>query len=96
MEIRFSLRARLEQIELLEYVDEKFGQEKAKEIYFKIEKALGMITEEPEMYRESGRRKGLRKCPFSKQTSIYYRIKEDHIEVVSFRPNRKGPGNFKV
>lgn len=96
MAIRYSLRARHEEIELLEYVVRKFGQKKAKEIYISIEKTLDRISKAPEMYRRTNRREGLRKCAFSKQTSIYYRIKEDHIEVVSFRPNRKDPKKFKV
>ncbi|MEX2592884.1 MAG: type II toxin-antitoxin system RelE/ParE family toxin [Anditalea sp.] len=94
--VRYSLRARHEEIELLEYVVRKFGQKKAKEIYVCIEKTLDRISKAPEMYRESNKRKGLRKCVFSKQTSIYYRIREDQIEVVSFRPNRKDPKKFKV
>jgi plasmid stabilization system protein ParE len=94
--VRYSLRARNEEIELLEYIVREFGLEKAKEIYGAIEKTLELISEAPEMYRESNRRKGLRKCVFSKQTSIYYRIKEDHIEIVSFRPNRKDPKKFNV
>lgn len=96
MVVRYSLRARHEEIELLEYVVSEFGQQKAKEIYNRIEKSLELISEAPEMYRESNRRKGLRKCTFSKQTSIYYRIKEESIEIVSFRPNRKDPKKFKV
>ena len=94
--VRYSLRARHEEIELLEYVVREFGQNKAKEIYVSIENTLGGISEAPEMYRESNKRKGLRKCAFSRQTSIYYRIREDHIEVVSFRPNWKDPRKFKV
>ncbi|WP_158859080.1 type II toxin-antitoxin system RelE/ParE family toxin [Lunatibacter salilacus] len=94
--VRYSLRARHEEIELLEYVVREFGQQKAKEIYNRIEKTLELISEAPEMYRESNRRKGLRKCAFSKQTSVYYRIKEDHIEIVSFRPNRKDPKKFNI
>lgn len=96
MAIRYSLRARHEEIELLEYVVRKFGQQKVKEIYVNIEKTLGRLSESPEMYRESNIRKGLRKCVFSKQTSIYYRINEDHIEIVSFRPNRKDPNKPKI
>lgn len=80
----------------MEYVLGKFGQKKAKEIYTGIEKTLDRLSESPEMYRASGRRKGLRKCTFSKQTSIYYRIKEDHIEIVSFRSNRNDPKKFEV
>ena len=96
MAIRYSLRARHEEIELLEYVVRKFGQQKVKEIYVNIEKTLSRLSESPEMYRESNIRKGLRKCVFSKQTSIYYRINEDHIEIVSFRPNRKDPNKPKI
>jgi plasmid stabilization system protein ParE len=94
--VRYSLRARHEEIELLEYIVQRFGLKKAKEIYISIEKTLDRISKTPEMYRISKRREGLRKCPFSKQTSIYYRIRQDHIEVVSFRPNRKDPRKFKA
>ncbi|MDO6437929.1 type II toxin-antitoxin system RelE/ParE family toxin [Cyclobacterium sp. 1_MG-2023] len=96
LSIRYSLRARQEEMELLDYVLQNFGQKKAKEIYFLLEKRLDQLSGSPEMYRESNKRKGLRKCVFSKQTSIYYRIKEDHIEIVSFRPNRKNPNKFMV
>lgn len=88
--------ARHEEIELLEYIAEKFGNQKAKEIYERIERVVDQLTEMPEMYKASNKQKGLRKCVFSKQTSIYYRIHEEHIEIVSFRPNRKNPKKFKA
>lgn len=94
--MRYSLRARHEEIELLEYIVQNFGRKKAKEIYEGIEKVLREISQKPEMFRASQKQIGLRKCVFSKQTSIYYRINENYIEVVSFRPNRKDPKNFKV
>lgn len=81
---------------MLEYVAEKFGKSKAKEVYNKIERVLDQVAEMCEMYRASKKREGLRKCVFSKQTSIYYRINEDYIEVVSFRPNRQNPETFKL
>ena len=96
MQVRYSLRARYEEIELLEYIAQNFGQKKVKEVYHKIEKVLGQICDAPEMYPISKNRAGLRKCVFSKQTSIYYRINESHIEVVSFRSNRKDPKKFKT
>ncbi|MCH7415668.1 type II toxin-antitoxin system RelE/ParE family toxin [Belliella sp. R4-6] len=94
--IRYSLRAKHEEIELLEYISLKFSLDKAKEIYLKIETTLEQISKSPEIYRESSRKKGLRKCVFSRQTSIYYRIKEDYIEIVSFRPNRIDPKSYKL
>lgn len=94
--IRYSLRAKIEQIELLDYILQKFGQKKAKEVFDKIEKTLNLISNAPEMFPESKRKMGLRKCVFSKQTSIYYRINRDYIEVVSFRSNRVDPGKFTI
>lgn len=48
------------------------------------------------MFPSSLKKPELRKCVFSKQTSIYYRIKEDYIEIVSFRPNGIDPKKLKL
>lgn len=96
MLVRYSPRARHEQIELLEYIVRKFGSTTAKDVYERIEKVLDTISQTPEIYRVSKRQAGLRKCVLSKQTSIYYRINDGYIEVVSFRANLKSPKNFKV
>lgn len=74
----------------------KFGRMKAKAVFERIEEALDNISQTPEMFRASNRRVGLRKYVLSKQTSIYYRINEGYIEVVSFRANLKNPKSFKV
>lgn len=94
LKVRYSLRARQEEIELLDYIVRKFGTEKANQIYQRIEKVLEAISKMPDMYKASEKQTGLRECILSKQTSIYYRVQEDHIEVVSFRPNRKDPDQF--
>ena len=96
LKVRFSNRARQEEIKLLEYILEGFGERKAKEVYDRIEHALEQISITPEMYPLSRSKSGLRKYVFSKQTSIYYRITGGYIEVVSFRPNRKDPKRFKA
>lgn len=90
-EIRYSLRARFEQLEMLDYIAQNFGIEKAKEIFNKIEKILAQLSINPEMYPQSNRKKGIRRCVFSKQTSIYFRVNSETIEIISFRPNRKTP-----
>jgi plasmid stabilization system protein ParE len=92
--IRYSLRAKHELLDILDYIDQNFGRKKAKEIYQRLERAIDLISEVPEMFPESKKRKGLRRYVFSKQTSIYYRINSDSIEIVSLRPNRKDPKNF--
>jgi len=96
LSIRYSLRARQEEIEILEYVLNRFGQKKAKEVYESIEQILENIATIPEMFPPSKKQKDLRKCVLSKQTSIYYRVSKGHIEVISFRANLKDPNKFSV
>ena len=80
---------------MLEHLVKEFGQTKAREVYSKIESVL-------DQYQECQRcflhhlKKSFRKCVLSKQTSVYYQIKNEYIEVVSFRTNRKDPDGFKV
>ncbi|MDH5399522.1 MAG: type II toxin-antitoxin system RelE/ParE family toxin [Cyclobacteriaceae bacterium] len=94
--VRYSLRARQEEIEILEYVQARFGQNTAREVYESIEQTIEKIAVMPGMFPSSKKQKGLRKCVLSKQTSIYYRVSNDWIEVVSFRANLKDPGKFSV
>jgi plasmid stabilization system protein ParE len=94
--IKYSVRAIEEQIAILEYIFQKFGSSKANEVFQKISQTLELIAENPQMYPESKRKVGVRKCVFSPQTSIYYRIKNEEIEVITFRPNRLDPTKFKI
>ncbi|SEG14257.1 type II toxin-antitoxin system RelE/ParE family toxin [Algoriphagus boritolerans] len=96
LKIKYSLSALDEQIQLLEYIIKNFGVNKGNEIYQRIENTLELIAENPEMFPTSLKKPELRKCVFSRQTSIYYRIKEDYIEIVSFRPNGIDPKKFKL
>ena len=65
LSIRYSLRAQQEEMDLLEYVLDQFGERKAQEIYSRIEKLLEQISATPEMYKASEKRKNLLKkyCP---------------------------------
>lgn len=94
LQIRYSERAKLEEIALLEYINEHFGQKKAIEVFEEIEEMLQTIASSPNLFPSSRKIKGLRKCVFSEQTSIYYRVNSSFIEVISFRPNRQDPGKF--
>lgn len=94
--IKYSLRAIEEQTAILEYIVQKFGRSKANEVFQKMNLTMELIAENPAMYPESTRKPMLRKCVFSPQTSIYYRIEGEEIEIISFRPNRMDPGKFKI
>ena len=50
---------------------------------------LELITQMPEIYRQSAKRPGLRECVVNKQSIVYYRILPDEIEVVAILSSRR-------
>lgn len=91
LKIRYSKRAKKEYIELLDYLIEDFGKIVAEKVDTIIFNTLKQITINPTQYPESKERKGIRRCVLSKQTTIYYRVRHNYIEVVTFWANRKNP-----
>ncbi len=88
LQIRYSLRAIDEEIALLTYIQNEFGSSIARKVYREIESILAKIAMMPEMFPASMNQPGLRRCVLSKQTSIYYRVHGDFMEIVSFKDNR--------
>jgi len=96
LEVRYSLRAKEEQIKLLDYLLKGFGHTKTKEIYDRLEGSLSNLAKMPEIYPVSRKYKGVRKYVFSKQTSIYYRVSGNYLEIVAIRWNKQSPDRFKI
>jgi hypothetical protein len=57
----------------------------------KVKQAFNQISEQPKSCIESKEFKGLFKCVVSKQTSFYYRIIKDEIEIITLIDNRQDP-----
>jgi len=91
LQIQYSQRARIEYKELVKYVIVNFGFHKAQEIDVYFEKLINQISFNPKMYPLFDKRKNIRRCVISKQTSLYYRISGKYVELVSFRGNLMNP-----
>jgi plasmid stabilization system protein ParE len=90
-QVRYSSRAYIEYEQILEYISENFGIEKAIEVDLYFEEIIDQISVNPFMFPESDRKKDLRRCVISEQTTLYYRFTKEYIELVSFRGNRMNP-----
>lgn len=91
LQIKYSRRAGNEYKQLLEYIIKNFGMAKAIMIDSIFEKILYQISANPFMYPLFHRKRNIRRCVISKQTTLYYRISGDYIELVSFRGNLMNP-----
>ena len=87
--IKWTLRARERYYEILAYIQDGWGMDKSIEFIDKADAVLDNISEYPKMYQRTGKRNA-RKAVITKRTSLIYRIKDDDVELITFRDNRKG------
>ena len=79
---------------LLEYVEKNFGLDAALELLDNTEKLLEEIAAFPSMFPASDKRKDIRKAVISKQTSLFYRISQDQVQILYVLDNRQDPDNL--
>lgn len=61
----------------------------------KLDRCVFQISNHPDSCPESEEFPGLYKCVMTKQTTLYYRIKEKEIQVITFYDNRQDPKKLK-
>lgn len=77
--------------ELLNYLENKWSNKVKRDFIRKLDICINRISKFPESSPESKEIKGLYKCVVTKQTSFYYRIGSQEIEIVAFLDNRQNP-----
>ncbi len=96
LSIRYSNRALSEYESILEYIIQHFGLSKAIEVDSYFENLIFQIAKNPWMYPVFDVKRNIRRCVISKQTSLFYRISEKRIELVSFRGNLMNPESLNL
>lgn len=94
--IRYSNRAYNEYVSIIEYISEKFGIAMAEKIDIHFEEVISNISINPFLFPYSNKKKNLRRCVISPQTTLYYRFDGDVVELVSFRGNLLNPKNINL
>lgn len=94
-EVRWSKTSRQTYLDILLYIQEKWGDEKAVEFAEKVESLIQNIIKMPLMFPATEHEgKQIRRCVVSKQTSIYYKVEETSIDLITFYDNRQNPENL--
>ena len=94
--IYFSKRAKIKLRNLLEYLESKWSVRIREKFISKLDGSIEQICMFPESCLESENFPGIRKCVVTRQTSLYYRINEGVIEVITLIDNRQDPDKLKA
>jgi plasmid stabilization system protein ParE len=76
---------------LLEYLEQEWSLRSRNEFLSKLTNKFDQISMQPESCIKSKSFPNLYKCVVSKQTSFFYRIKSNEIEVITLIDNRQDP-----
>jgi plasmid stabilization system protein ParE len=89
-------RATKEFLNLVDYLLNEWGERTAKKFSERLNSILSYILEKPEMYPSTSKRNNIRRCVISKQTSLYYRITQNKIELVTLFDTRQNPAKKRL
>ena len=93
--IEWSPRSKNDYLKLLEHLQEEWGEKVVKKFNGRLQTVLKTIASTPRLYPASSRMKDVRRCVVSKQTSLYYRVKKDKIELITLFDTRQDPRKLK-
>jgi plasmid stabilization system protein ParE len=89
MSIFFSQEAEEQLDALLHYLEHVWGERAMFNFLDKLDQSLLIVSEMPNAFPHSDVFPGLYRCVVTRQTSAYYRILDNEIEVVAILDNRQ-------
>ena len=79
---------------LLQYLETEWGHKSKLDFLDKLKVSVGRISTFPKSCPESQEIPGVFKCVVTRQTSFYYRINSDAIEIITVIDNRQDPAKI--
>ena len=79
---------------LLEFIENEWSKNARDKFLGKFKKSVKTVSSQPNSFPVSKSMKGLFKCVVTKQTSFYYRIINNEIEIITLIDNRQNPSEI--
>ena len=80
--------------EIIRYLEVEFGDAVVRNFLRRVAEVISTVSQFPEIFQSAGT-KNVRKGFIARQTSLYYSVKGDRIELISFWNNKRNPENLK-
>ena len=80
----------------VEYLEENWTEKELWNLAENIEEKVALISQNPNLFQASNYKKEIRRVVILKHNTLYYRIKNNQIEIISFFSNRQSPKKRKL
>lgn len=95
-QIVLSSRAKLRLQALLNYLETEWSQKVKSDFIKKLDRSINQIANHPLSGKEASKKKGVYQIIVTKQTSLFYRVKENEIQIITLEDNRMNPNKLKL
>ncbi|MEP2170698.1 MAG: type II toxin-antitoxin system RelE/ParE family toxin [Polaribacter sp.] len=82
--------------ETIEYLENKWTERELKIFSAKLDHTIELISKSPEIFPTSIDKNGVRKAVVEKYNTLYYRINNKNVEIISLFSNRKNPNKKRI
>ncbi|RZJ99637.1 MAG: type II toxin-antitoxin system RelE/ParE family toxin [Flavobacterium sp.] len=80
----------------IEYLEENWTERELRNLALEIEETLSLLSHNPGLFQASDIKKEIRRVVIAKHNTLYYRVKNNSIEILSFFSNRQSPKKRKL
>ncbi len=80
----------------IEYIEQRWTQKEIKNFARLLDKHLNIIKENPKIFPQSKKSIDIRRSVLSKQTTIYYKVENSTIYLLTLFDNRQDPNKLKL
>jgi plasmid stabilization system protein ParE len=78
------------------FLEENWTEKELRRLAINLEKTLSLISQNPFIFQSSEIKKDIRRAVVLSINTLYYRVSENDVEIVSFFSNRQNPDKRKV
>jgi plasmid stabilization system protein ParE len=94
--IAISERAEKNLDEIVVYLENEWSVRVRDKYLSIVKKKVELISQNPFSYPSSVKRKNIHRCVLTKHSILYFRIKDDEIEVITIQDARRDPKSLKL
>lgn len=75
----------------IKYLEENWTDRELRIFATKLDHIIELVSKAPELFPSSLEKSGIRKAVVEKYNSLYYRVNNENIEIISLFSNRQNP-----
>jgi plasmid stabilization system protein ParE len=80
----------------LDYLEEKWTERELSNFSEELDNTIELISKNPDLFRVSKKKEEVRMAVVARYNNLYYRTKNDSVEILSLFSNRQDPDKIKI